>query len=109
MTHHTQGKTVIVTGAAGGLGKVIATAFLNGGANVVVCDVNAERLAATESEWATTHAGRILTQVTDVTNEAAVEALVEAAVAKFGRLDVLVNNAGIMDDFSPVGACSREK
>lgn len=104
-----QGKTVLVTGAAGGLGRAIADAFLVAGANVVICDVNAQRIASVEEEWSKSHAGKFLTQQTDVSDEAAVQALVDAAVAKFGRLDVLINNAGIMDDFSPVGACSKEK
>ncbi len=104
-----QGKTVIVTGAAGGLGKAIATAFLTAGANVVICDVNPQRIASVEEEWTSSYAGKFLTQQTDVTDEAAVQKLVDDAVAKFGRLDVLVNNAGIMDDFSPAGACSKEK
>ncbi|KAK4145047.1 uncharacterized protein C8A04DRAFT_11003 [Dichotomopilus funicola] len=104
-----QGKTVIVTGAAGGLGKAIAAAFLFAGANVVICDVNQERLTSVESEWSQSHAGKFLTQQTDVTDDAAVQKLVDDTVAKFGRLDVLVNNAGIMDDFSPVGTCSREQ
>jgi NAD(P)-dependent dehydrogenase (short-subunit alcohol dehydrogenase family) len=104
-----QGKTVIVTGAAGGLGKAIATAFLAAGANVGICDVHPQRIAAVEEEWAQSYAGKFLTQQTDVTDEAAVQKLVDDAVAKFGRLDVLVNNAGVMDDFSPAGACSKEK
>ncbi|GAB1311612.1 Short chain dehydrogenase [Madurella fahalii] len=103
-----QGKTAIITGAAGGLGKAIADAFLAAGANVVICDVNLQRIAAVDDEWAKSHAGKFLTQQTDVTDEAAVQKLVDLAVAKFGRLDILVNNAAIMDDFSPVGACSKE-
>jgi NAD(P)-dependent dehydrogenase (short-subunit alcohol dehydrogenase family) len=87
-----QGKTVIVTGAAGGLGKAIATAFLAAGANVVICDVNPERIASADAEWAQSYPDKFLTQQTDVTDEAAVQKLVDAAVAKFGRLDVLVNN-----------------
>lgn len=104
-----QGKTVIITGAAGGLGKAIATAFLAAGANVVVCDVNPDRLASVDAEWSQSYADKFLTQQTDVTDEAAVQKLVDSAVSKFGRLDVLINNAGIMDDFSPAGACSKEK
>ncbi|KAK3310956.1 uncharacterized protein B0T15DRAFT_56994 [Chaetomium strumarium] len=104
-----EGKTVIITGAAGGLGKAIADAFLAAGANVVICDVNPQRISTAEEEWTKSHAGKFLAQQTDVSDEAAVQKLVDAAVAKFGRLDVLVNNAGVMDDFSPVGACSKEK
>ena len=104
-----QGKTVIVTGAAGGLGKAIATAFLAAGANVAICDVNSQRISAVEEEWTKSYADKFLAQVTDVTDEAAVQNLVDAAAAKFGRLDVLVNNAAIMDGFEPVGAVSKEK
>lgn len=104
-----QGKTVIVTGAAGGLGKAIATAFLAAGANVAVCDVHTERLASVEEEWSKSYADKFLTKKTDVTDEASVQALVEDTVAKFGRLDILVNSAGIMDGFEPAGACSKEK
>jgi NAD(P)-dependent dehydrogenase (short-subunit alcohol dehydrogenase family) len=104
-----QGKTVIVTGAAGGLGKAIATAFLAAGANVAVCDVHDERLASVDEEWSKSYAGKFLTRKTDVTDEASVQTLVDDAVAKFGRLDVLVNSAGIMDGFEPAGACSKEK
>lgn len=102
--------TVIVTGAGGGLGKAIATAFLAAGSNVAICDVNPARLAATEQEWAAAgHAAeKVLTATTDVADEASVQALVDAAASRFGRVDVLVNNAGIMDDFSPAAECPPE-
>ncbi|KAK4102917.1 NAD(P)-binding protein [Parathielavia hyrcaniae] len=103
-----QDKTVIVTGAAGGLGKATATAFLAAGANVVICDVNPDRLASVNEEWAASYPDKFLTQQTDVTDEAAVQKLVDSAITKFGRLDVLVNNAGVMDRFEPAGACSKE-
>lgn len=104
-----RGKTVVVTGAAGGLGKAIATSFLAAGANVVICDINNQRIAAVEEEWIKSYAGKFLTQYTDVSSEDAVQDLIDVAVAKFGRLDILINNAGIMDAFTPVGAIPKEK
>lgn len=105
-----QNTTVIITGAGGGLGKATATFFLAAGANVAICDVNQDRLTATEQEWtAAGHpAEKFLTTILDVTDEGQVQAFVAATAAKFGRVDVLINNAGIMDDFSPVGECSKE-
>ncbi|KAG6367097.1 hypothetical protein INS49_001279 [Diaporthe citri] len=102
--------TVIVTGAGGGLGKATATAFLAAGSNVAICDVNQERLTAAEKEWlAAGHKPeRILTTTTDVTDPASVQALVDKTAERFGRLDLLVNNAGIMDDFSPAAECPPE-
>ena len=80
--------TVLVTGAGGGLGKAIATAFLAAGSNVAICDVNQERLTVTEQEWlaAGYAAERILTTTTDVTVMASVQELVDKATARFGRL-----------------------
>jgi len=103
--------TVIVTGAAGGLGRAIATAFLAAGSNVAICDVSQERLTATEQEWlAAGHkAERILTTTTDVADPESVQTLVHSTAARFGRLDLLVNNAGIMDDFAPAAECSPEQ
>ncbi|OIW31130.1 NAD(P)-binding protein [Coniochaeta ligniaria NRRL 30616] len=104
-----QGKTALITGAGGGLGKVIAETFLLAGANVVICDINPSRVSAVQDEWSATdsYAGRFLVRQADVTSEESLQSLVDAVVAQFGRLDVLVNNAGVMDDFTPVGACPR--
>ncbi|KAI0119834.1 NAD(P)-binding protein [Daldinia grandis] len=101
-----QGITVLVTGAGGGLGKVIATAYLDAGANVAVCDINEERLASARTELEGT--GRFAAFNTDITNEEAVTKLVDAVVAKFGRLDILVSNAGMTDKFDPVGSVTKE-
>ncbi|KAG2026683.1 hypothetical protein GB937_001469 [Aspergillus fischeri] len=95
------GKTCLVTGGAGGLGKAIASTFLAAGANVVICDVNEDRLQQTSAELGET--GRLKTVKADITSASAVQALFDEIIADFGKLDILVNNAGIMDRFDPVG------
>lgn len=102
----TQGITVAVTGGAGGLGKAIANAFLEAGSNIAICDVNQDRLAQTEKEWEHS-SDRILVSKTNITDEAAVDEFIGGVVAKFGRLDLVVNNAGIIDDFDPIGTTSK--
>lgn len=87
------GKTVIVTGAAQGIGRATAERFLSEGANVVLADVNAERLAQTARE--TGSADAMLSVVTDVARKDDVDALVTSCVDRFGRVDIMVNNAGI--------------
>ncbi len=86
-----KGKTAIVTGAASGIGKAVAQAFLDNGANVVVCDVNPNEPSFALEK----NSGKFLYVVTDVTAPDSVNAMVTAAKKKFGKLDVLVNNAGI--------------
>ena len=84
-----EGKTVVVTGGASGIGKAVAQEFLQNGANVVVCDIN-----PTKPEFEP-GAGKYEYVVTDVTSRESVESMVEKAKEVFGKIDVLVNNAGI--------------
>ncbi|PLB42621.1 SDR family NAD(P)-dependent oxidoreductase [Aspergillus candidus] len=98
------GKTCLVTGGAGGLGKAIATRFLAANANIVICDINEARLQETETELSgTSSAGKVKAIKADITSAAAVQTLFDEIVATFGKVDILVNNAGIMDRFDPVG------
>jgi len=93
--HLLQDKVVVITAAAGtGIGGATARRCLEEGARVVLSDQHHRRLAATRAELAQAHADRVHSQPCDVTDEAQVQALIEAAVAHFGRIDVLVNNAG---------------
>ncbi|KAK4919032.1 hypothetical protein LTR66_016830, partial [Elasticomyces elasticus] len=72
------GKTCLITGGGGGLGKAIATQFLEAGANVVICDVNEERLQATSAELSPK--GPLKAIKTDITNTSEVESLFETLI-----------------------------
>lgn len=84
-----EGKTVIVTGGASGIGKAVAQEFLNVGCNVVVSDM------APEAPEFDTDAGKFHYVKTDVTSAKDVDAMVKEVTDTFGTVDVLVNNAGI--------------
>ena len=91
------GRVALVTGAARNIGRAIAESLARAGAAVVV-NANTSREAAEETVRAIEGAGgRALAHLADVTDERAVAAMVEAARAKFGRIDILVNNAAIRD------------
>jgi NAD(P)-dependent dehydrogenase (short-subunit alcohol dehydrogenase family) len=85
-----KGKGAVVTGAASGIGKAIATAFVEAGASVLLCDLNAKALDAAAHELGARAIGR----VTDVSDESAVEGAMHAAREAFGSLDIVVNCAG---------------
>ncbi|KAL1899562.1 hypothetical protein Sste5346_002964 [Sporothrix stenoceras] len=96
--------SVIVTGAAAGLGKCIATEFLKRGWQVALVDIAADKLsAATEELRALGHQGEALAVEADITNEESVKAIFDKTVAAFGQVDALVNCAGIMDKFHGTG------
>ncbi|UNB53411.1 (5R,7aS)-5-hydroxy-7a-methyl-1-oxo-2,3,5,6,7,7a-hexahydro-1H-indene-carboxyl-CoA reductase [Mycolicibacterium sp. YH-1] len=91
-----KGKVVLVTAAAGtGIGSTTARRALLEGADVVVSDFHERRLGETRDELAGLGLGRVDAVVCDVTSTEAVDALITTAVEKMGRLDVLVNNAGL--------------
>lgn len=102
-TSSAAGKTVVISGGGGGLGKTVASAFLEAGANVAVFDVNEERLKATATEWEK-YGDKFITAKTDITDETAVNNFFASVSSKFGRIDILINNAGVMDKFDPAGS-----
>jgi 3-oxoacyl-[acyl-carrier protein] reductase len=89
-------KVAIVTGSARGIGKTTAEKFLKEGAKVVVCDINIDQVNETVTELKAL--GEVEGFKVDVTNREDVDKLIAFAVEKFGRLDIMVNNAGITAD-----------
>jgi NAD(P)-dependent dehydrogenase (short-subunit alcohol dehydrogenase family) len=99
-------KSALVTGGSAGLGLAIATALARAGAQVAICGRRPEALATAAAQLEPLAPGRVLAVVADVTSDADVERLVGQTVARFGRLDVLVNNVGrsargLASDVSP--------
>ena len=102
------GKSVVVTGASSGMGKAIVERFAKEGANIIAVARRKERLDAL-AESLKEASGKVVPFVGDVSKEETMVSAIDLAVKEFGRLDVLVNNAGIMDDMSPIGDVKNEK
>lgn len=91
------GKVAIITGSGRGLGKEAALLFAEEGAKVVVCDINKE--AADEVASAINgNGGEAMAARVDVTDAASIQTMADAVMQRFGKIDVLVNNAGITAD-----------
>ena len=106
MSSSLEGKVAIVTGSAGGLGKVIAQHLLLAGAHVVLCDFNETALETTYNELKT-H-GKCITIKLDVSSSSSVQELFEKTISHLGKIDILVNNAGIMDKFDGAADCEED-
>lgn len=95
-----QDKIAVITGGSGGIGKVTARRFLDEGASVVLVDLDQDALDGAAREL---DAGdRVLVVKADVSDEAQVKAYVDAAIERFGRIDVFFNNAGIEGKVAPL-------
>jgi NAD(P)-dependent dehydrogenase (short-subunit alcohol dehydrogenase family) len=94
-------KTSIITGAASGMGKEMALLFLEEGGNVIAADINQDRLDELTSE-AKSKGLEVTTCICDISDEKQIDDTIKLAVDTYGGLDVMVNNAGIMDRFEPV-------
>jgi len=91
-----KGKIAIVTGGAQGLGRAISLRLAGEGCRVVIADIREDGINETENEIQKTYQQETLGIVTDVTKEEDVSDLVDGAVNRFGKLDILVSNAGIL-------------
>ena len=89
-----KGKNVIITGGASNIGRAITLAFAREGSNIVIADLDEKQAAKVADKAKKTGAGKAIVVKTDVTDMAAVEAMVSKANAELGSIDILVNNVG---------------
>ncbi len=101
------GKTAVITGAGSGMGRAMANLFAAEGARIVAGEWNQATLDEVVAE-VTAAGGTILGMRGDISDRAQAEAMVDAATVEFDRLDVLVNNAGVMDQNEAVGDVDDE-
>lgn len=102
-----ENKVAVVTGASSGVGKALALLFAQEGAKVVAVARRKERLVELEKE-AKELKGEIVAYAADISVEENNYAMIDFAVNKFGKLDILINNAGLMDNFAPADELDTE-
>jgi NADP-dependent 3-hydroxy acid dehydrogenase YdfG len=95
MSNNIEGKIIVITGASSGLGEATARLLSAQGASVVLGARRVDRLQSLANEL-TGGGGKALVVATDVTQSDQVKRLVDSAVREFGRIDVMINNAGLM-------------
>jgi NAD(P)-dependent dehydrogenase (short-subunit alcohol dehydrogenase family) len=102
-TDRLAGQTAIVTGAVSGIGRAMLESFVADGASVLAADISADRLAELDGRE------RVDTIVTDVTRSEDIDAMVDRVMDRWGRIDILCNNAGVPDRFAGVEDCTDEE
>ena len=105
------GKVAIVTGGSRGIGRAVAAALLADGASVVLTGTDDARLNEARDALSASGSGltdRVMVSRTDVRREREVDALMTAAVSRFGGIDILINNAGV-GDFAEVAAMTSDQ
>lgn len=95
MSNNIEGKVVVITGASSGLGEATALHLSSQGANLVLGARRVDRINALADKLAG-NSGKAIALETDVTHREQVKGLVDAAVQRYGRIDVMINNAGLM-------------
>jgi 3-oxoacyl-[acyl-carrier protein] reductase len=93
-----EGKVAIITGAGRGIGRAIAERLASEGADVVICDIDKEAAERTAEEIRSKYSVKAIAISADVANEGDVNSMVEETIKNFGRVDFLINNAGITRD-----------
>ncbi|RON51650.1 L-iditol 2-dehydrogenase [Pseudomonas frederiksbergensis] len=98
-----EGKSTLITGAARGIGRAFAQAYINEGATVAIADINLERAQAAAAELGP----QAYAVEMDVTHQASIDSAIAAVVAKTGKLDILINNAALFD-LAPITEITRD-
>jgi 3-oxoacyl-[acyl-carrier protein] reductase len=93
-----QDKVAVITGSARGIGRVIAETLAQRGANIMIADLRAELAETTAQEVAAASGRKVMSTSVDVANFESAQAMIAKTVADFGRVDILINNAGITRD-----------
>lgn len=102
------GKVAVVTGGAGGIGSAIATEYASCGASVVILDKNIIDAKQAADQIAASTGSTVVAQEVDITNSSMVHDAAQQVLVEFGRVDALVNNAGIADNGATLEATDRD-
>lgn len=97
-----QGKVALITGAGSGIGRAITTLFIEEGAKVIATDFFPTRLETLANEIGAAGCDTLTTITGDVSHRADAERVIEAAIRAYGAIDIVVNNAGLTDEYVPV-------
>lgn len=104
-----EGKTALITGGSSGIGRTFAETYAQLGAAVAIVARNDEKARQAAAEIAASSGARVIAKAASVSDSAAVDKVVGEVVAEFGRVDILVNSAGIADSGKPVVATADEE
>ncbi|HEY8578109.1 MAG TPA: SDR family oxidoreductase [Devosia sp.] len=104
-----EGKVAIITGADSGIGRAVAIAFAREGADIVLSYLSEHEDARDTAQWIEKAGRKAVVMAGDITEESHCNALVDAAVNQFGRLDVLVNNAAFQRTYADIGDITAEE
>ena len=104
-----EGKTALVTGGYSGIGRTIAETFAELGANLAIVARNPEKIRTAAADIAEKYGVKVIAKSANVNNSGEVDELVRDVVAEFGRVDVLVNSAGVADSGKPMVKTSDEE